>query len=67
MPSGKNEDGLVSLIIGKPAAEVKPYQQQALDTLHTLLGSKTQHTVCVHTLNPIPDNKYVTIDIITLL
>ncbi|WAR00810.1 NUP54-like protein [Mya arenaria] len=57
MPSGKNEDGLVSLIIGKPLAEVKQHQQQALDTLHIILGSKTQHTVCAEALNPLPDNK----------
>lgn len=57
MPSGRNEDGLVSLIIKQPIDAVKPHQQRALDTIHKILGSKTQHTVCAEALNPLPDNK----------
>lgn len=57
MPSGKNEDGLVSIIIKQPVEEVKSKQQVALDTLHKILGNRPQHIVCAEAFNPIPDNK----------
>ncbi|KAL4230131.1 Nuclear pore complex protein Nup54 [Mactra antiquata] len=57
MPSGKNEDGFVSLIIKHKIDMVKPQQQNALDTLHKALGGKTQHTVCAEALNSLPDDK----------
>lgn len=57
MPFGKNEDGLVSLIIKHPIAMVKPQQQQALDTLHKILGNKPQHTVCAEAMNQLPEDK----------
>ncbi|XP_045203679.2 nuclear pore complex protein Nup54-like [Mercenaria mercenaria] len=57
MPSGKNEDGLVALIIKHPVDMVKPQQQQALDTIHKILGNKPQHTVCAEAINQIPDDR----------
>ena len=57
MPQGRNEDGLVSIIIKQPVDAVKSNQQLALDTLHKILGNKPQHTVCAEAVNPIPDNK----------
>lgn len=57
MPQGRNEDGLISIIIKQPVDAVKSNQQLALDTLHRILGNKPQHTVCAEAVNPIPDNK----------
>jgi len=48
---------MVSLVIKKSIEAVKPLQQVALDTIHKILGSKTQHTVCAEALNPLPDNR----------
>ena len=57
MPSGRNEDGLVSLIIKHPIDMVRPIQQQALDTIHKIIGNKPQHTVCAEAINELPDGK----------
>lgn len=56
LPKTKNEDGLVSLFIKKPEAEVRANQQQIVDTLFVIFGSKPQLSVCVEGIKKLPDN-----------
>ncbi|XP_061189372.1 nucleoporin p54-like [Saccostrea echinata] len=56
LPKTKNEDGLVSLFIKKPEAEVRANQQQIVDTLFGIFGSKPQLSVCVEGIKKLPDN-----------
>ncbi|XP_014680788.1 PREDICTED: nucleoporin p54-like [Priapulus caudatus] len=57
IPEGRNEEGLCMLIINKKDTEVIQQQQQLVDSLYRLLGSKPTLSVCVEGVKPIPDNK----------
>ncbi|XP_056011625.1 nuclear pore complex protein Nup54-like [Ostrea edulis] len=56
LPKTKNEDGLVSLFIRNPEADVRSHQQQIVDTLFGIFGSKPQLSVCVEGIKKLPDN-----------
>ncbi|XP_074650289.1 nucleoporin p54-like [Tubulanus polymorphus] len=57
LPTNKNEDGLVALIFKKKHDEVSRNQQQVVDSLNEILGSKPNVSVCVEGLKPLPDDK----------
>ena len=59
IPTGKNEDGLVALMLKKKQAEVSGVQQQIVDTIHKILGSKPTLSVCVEGVRPIPEDRSV--------
>ena len=56
LPKTKNEDGLVSLFIKKPEEEVRKNQQQIVDALFAIFGSKPQLSVCVEGIKKLPDS-----------
>lgn len=59
MPSGLDSAGLVSLTISKKEQDVKTHQQQLVEALHKLFGSKPNVAVFVEGLKPLPEDKYV--------
>ena len=59
MPSGLDSAGLVSLTISKKEQDVKTHQQQLVEALHKLFGSKPNVVVFVEGLKPLPEDKYV--------
>ena len=58
IPTSRNEDGLVTITFKKTAKEVSASQQQVVDNLHKILGSKPNLSVCVESLKPAPDDKW---------
>ncbi|XP_070552255.1 nuclear pore complex protein Nup54-like [Ptychodera flava] len=56
-PTSKNEDGLVALVIKRKASEIKQQQQQLVDSLFRILGSKPTLSVCVEGVRALPDDK----------
>ncbi|XP_046561465.1 nucleoporin p54-like isoform X2 [Haliotis rubra] len=57
IPSGRNEDGLVALMLKKKQTEVTAAQQGIVDTLHKMLGSKPTLSVCVEGIRPLPEDR----------
>ncbi|XP_064637552.1 nucleoporin p54-like [Lineus longissimus] len=57
LPASRNEDGLVGIFFKKKYSEVSSNQQQIVDSLHKILGSKPTLSVCVDGLKPLPDDK----------
>lgn len=57
IPMGENEQGQVALVLAKKEAEVTAAQQQVMDTLHRILGSKPTLSVCVEGIKPLPEDK----------
>lgn len=56
-PTSKNSDGLIILQLNKKEAEVQNNQQQLVDTLFRVLGSKPTLSVCVEDVKTVPNNK----------
>nr|KAG5707790.1 hypothetical protein BaRGS_015950 [Batillaria attramentaria] len=56
IPSGRNEDGLVALVLKKKEAEVSAAQQQVVDTLTKVLAKPTL-SVCVEGIRPMPEER----------
>ncbi|XP_077983788.1 nucleoporin p54-like [Glandiceps talaboti] len=56
-PSSKNEDGLVALDFKKKESEIRHQQQQLVDSLFKILGSRPTLSVCVEGVKALPDNK----------
>ncbi|XP_071087037.1 nuclear pore complex protein Nup54-like isoform X1 [Haliotis cracherodii] len=57
IPSGRNEDGLVALMLKKKQTDVAAAQQQIVDTLHKMFGSKPTLSVCVEGIRPLPEDR----------
>lgn len=57
LPRSRNEDGLVSIVIKKKESEVTAQQQQVVDQLFKILGSKPHLSVCVEGIKTLPDDK----------
>ncbi|XP_038054996.1 nuclear pore complex protein Nup54-like [Patiria miniata] len=56
-PSSKDEDGLVILHFKKKEEEIRSLQQQLVDALFKILGSKPTLSVCVEDVKQLPDDK----------
>jgi len=61
LPTATNEDGHLSLEIGKKESEVRLSQQGLVDKLHKCLGSKPTLMVCVEGIKSLPENRYLPI------
>lgn len=57
LPPWKAEDGLVGLIFNKKESDIRNQQQQMVDSLHRLFGSKPTISVCVEGIKSQPDEK----------
>ena len=57
MPTSKNKDGLVCIVFKKKESEIKLNQQQVVDSLQKVMGSKPNLAVCVEAVKPLPDDK----------
>lgn len=57
LPSNKNRDGIVAIVLTKKVEEVQTNQSQIVLILHKILGNKPNLTVCVEGVRPLPDNK----------
>lgn len=57
IPKGSNEIGQMALILNRKESEVMSAQQQIMDTLHKILGSKPTLSVCVEGIKPLPEDK----------
>ncbi|KAK6976785.1 nucleoporin p54 [Biomphalaria glabrata] len=57
IPKGSNELGQVILVFSRREEEVSSLQQQIVDTLQKILGSKPTLSVCVEGIRPLPDDK----------
>ncbi|KAI8510638.1 Nuclear pore complex protein Nup54, partial [Branchiostoma belcheri] len=57
IPSARDEDGLVALDFNKKDQDVRNAQQQLVESLHKILGSKPTHSVNVETVRPLPGDK----------
>ncbi|XP_022079496.1 nuclear pore complex protein Nup54-like [Acanthaster planci] len=56
-PTSKDEDGLVILHFKKKEEEIRSLQQQLVDALFKILGSKPTLSVCVEDVKQLPDDK----------
>ena len=56
-PTSRDEDGLVILHFKKKEEEIRSLQQQLVDSLFKILGSKPTLSVCVEDVKPLPDDK----------
>ncbi|XP_071787665.1 nuclear pore complex protein Nup54-like [Asterias amurensis] len=56
-PTSKDEDGLVILHFKKKEEEIRSLQQQLVDSLFKILGSKATLSVCVESVKQLPDGK----------
>lgn len=56
-PKSRNADGLVVLLLNKKETEVASNQQQLVDSLFRILGSKPTLSVCVEDVKSVPTNK----------
>ena len=61
MPSATNEDGHLSVEIGKKDSEVRLSQQGLVAELHKCLGSKPTLMVCIEGIKSLPENRYLLI------
>lgn len=57
LPEAKVEDGLVALVFAKKLVDVQPMQPQLVEGLHRVLGSKSNHSVCVEGLKSLSADK----------
>lgn len=57
IPSGPDSAGLVALTISKKEQDVKTHQQQLVEALHKLFGSKPTLVVFVDGLKSLPEDK----------
>eukprot|EP00794_Sanderia_malayensis_P007093 gene7093-7895_t len=57
LPNAKNSDGLVALDLKHKIDYVKNNQQQLVESLHKVLGSKPTLVVCVDGVKELPDEK----------
>ena len=57
MPSTRNRDGIVAVIFSKKLADVQANQQNIVDSLQKILGSKPNLSVCVDNVKELPDDK----------
>ncbi|KAH9373857.1 hypothetical protein HPB48_009263 [Haemaphysalis longicornis] len=57
LPEAKVEDGLVALVFAKKLVDVQPMQPQLVEGLHRILGSKSNHSVCVEGLKSLSADK----------
>ncbi|KAK7097934.1 nucleoporin p54-like [Littorina saxatilis] len=56
IPTGRNEDGLVALVLKKKQEEVTAAQTQVVDTITKILG-KPNLSVCVEGVRPVPEDR----------
>ncbi|XP_041459535.1 nuclear pore complex protein Nup54-like [Lytechinus variegatus] len=56
-PTAKTKDGLVVLHFKKKDTEIRAQQQQLVDSLYRIMGSKPTLSVCVEDVRPLPDDK----------
>ncbi|XP_030836901.1 nucleoporin p54 isoform X2 [Strongylocentrotus purpuratus] len=56
-PTAKTKDGLVVLHFNKKDTEIRSQQQQMVDSLYRILGSKPSLSVCVEDVRPLPNDK----------
>ncbi|RUS82171.1 hypothetical protein EGW08_010053 [Elysia chlorotica] len=57
IPKGDNEQGQVALVLNMKETDVTARQQQVMDFLHRILGSKPTLSVCVEGIKPLPEDK----------
>ncbi|CAG5135324.1 unnamed protein product [Candidula unifasciata] len=57
IPKGSNELGQVALVLARKEEEVAAAQQQVVDTLHRILGSRPTLSVCVEGIKPLPEDR----------
>lgn len=57
IPSGRNEEGLVALVLKKKQEEVMAAQQQVVDTITTKILGKPNLSVCVEGVRPVPEDR----------
>ncbi|XP_060791359.1 nucleoporin p54 isoform X3 [Neoarius graeffei] len=57
IPSSKDEDGLVALVLNKKEVDVRGQQQQLVESLHKLLGGNQTLTVNVEGVKALPDDQ----------
>lgn len=56
IPQGRNEDGLVVIVLKKKETEVSAAQQQVVDAINKVLARPTM-SVCVEGIRPIPEDR----------
>ncbi|PVD34818.1 hypothetical protein C0Q70_06096 [Pomacea canaliculata] len=56
IPTGRNEDGLVALVLNKKENDVSSVQQQVVDTITRILARPTL-SVCVEGIRPMPEDR----------
>lgn len=59
IPSSKDEDGLVVLVLNKKEVDVRSQQQQLVESLHKVLGGNPTLTVNVEGVKALPDDQSV--------
>ena len=59
IPTGRNEEGLVALVLKKKQEEVMAAQQQVVDTITTKILGKPNLSVCVEGVRPVPEDRWV--------
>ncbi|XP_005112153.1 nucleoporin p54 isoform X2 [Aplysia californica] len=57
IPKGNNEAGQVALVLAKKETDVLAAQQQIVDTLHKILGSKPTLNICVEGVKSMPEDR----------
>lgn len=57
IPKGNNEQGQLVLVLNRKEADVISAQQQVMDMLHRILGSKPTLSVCVEGIKTLPEEK----------
>lgn len=57
LPTATNEDGHLSIEIGRKESEVRLSQQGLVDKLHKCLGSKPTLMVCIEGIKSLPENR----------
>ena len=57
MPNAKDSEGLIALDLKHKLDFVKANQQQLVESLHKILGSKPTLVVCVDGVRELPENK----------
>lgn len=57
IPKGSNELGQVALVLARKEEEVAAAQQQVVDTMHRILGSRPTLSVCVEGIKPLPEDR----------
>ena len=60
MPTTRNRDGVVAIIFAKKLAEVEANQQNVVDAMQRLLGSRPNISFCVDNVKELPEDQFVT-------